>query len=76
MARELGIWIGIFLVIILIIYTIVLLYTYREQKWIFAPYDRPPLKDGFQPNGAVSTDLTPAQQERRKIQLLGPQAAT
>ncbi len=75
MTRQLGSWIGIILFLILVIYIIFLTWAYIEQRWIFAPYRTPPLKNGFQPNGAVATDLTPAEQEARRLKLLGPQAS-
>lgn len=59
----------IFLILV-ILYLVFLIWAYREGKWIFAPYKRPPLSKGFQPNGHVE-DLTPQEQAQRKKQISG-----
>ncbi len=54
----------------LIIYAIFLYWAFVRRRWIFAPYEPPPLTNGFQPGGDV-VSLTEAQQECRKQVLLG-----
>lgn len=60
----------IVLIVFLIIYAIFLYWAFVNRRWIFAPYEPPPLKNGFQPGGDV-VSLTEAQQECRKQALLG-----
>lgn len=50
---EIGVIIGIILIIIVVIYAIVLFWAYRNQRFIFSPYE-PNIGPGlFQPGGAV-----------------------
>lgn len=70
MSKTLNLIIGLGLLVALVAYAIFLYVMYHQQKWIFAPYEQPPLKNGFQPNGKV-TKLTPDEQAARKKQLLG-----
>ncbi len=60
----------IVLIVLLIIYAIFLYWAFINRRWIFAPYEPPALKNGFQPGGDV-VSLTEAQQACRKQALLG-----
>ena len=70
MKNKANVIIGIILIISLISYLIFLYVMYRERKWIFSPYEVPPLKNGFQPNGKI-IKLTPDEISQRKKQLSG-----
>ena len=70
MAKSTNVIIGIVLLIVLVIYGIFVYISYRDQKWIFEPYDPPPLKNGFRPGGKP-VPLTSAEIARRKAQLTG-----
>ena len=59
---ELAVILGIILIIALIIYAIILFWTHRNQRFIFASYKPPILKDGFYPAGDQVIPLTPEEQ--------------